>query len=53
VKERCMIHKIDRHYKRCDSTNIVIYIMWKGKKLPLCHKHWAKIAESDKEWGPQ
>jgi len=45
-----MVHRIDRHYKRCDNTNIAVYIMWKGEKTPVCAKHWNMIARSNREW---
>ena len=53
TKEHCMIHKIDGHYKRCKRTDIAVYIMWKGEKIPLCYDHWKKIADSKREWRPK
>jgi len=37
--------------KKCGSTDIVIYIMFKGKKKTLCRECWSKIADKNKEWG--
>jgi len=37
--------------KRCGRTDIEVYIMYKGERLPICSKCWKKIAESDYEWG--
>jgi len=37
--------------RRCDSTDIELYIKYKGERRPICRKCWKKIADSDKEWG--
>ena len=34
----------------CESTDIAIYIMYKGNKIPLCWKCWRKISRKDFEW---
>ena len=37
----------------CNNTNIVLYIYFKGSKLPICRACWNKIAEMDVEWGEE
>lgn len=40
--------------KPCTNTDIKLYIMFKGKQLPICRSCWLNIAEGklkDKEWG--
>jgi len=44
--ERCM----SPLNPRCGSERIKLYIMWKGRRLPICESCWRKIAESDLEW---
>ena len=34
----------------CKSTDIAIYIMYKGNKIPLCWKCWRKISKKNLEW---
>jgi len=36
---------------KCGSTDIAVYIVYGGAKLPVCGRCWEKIAESDMEWG--
>jgi len=55
--EKCLSHIIlkesgaKKKPRACLSENIAIYIMWKGKKLPICFKCWIdEIAERDIEW---
>ena len=36
---------------KCGSTDIAVYIMYGGAKLPVCSRCWEQIAESDMEWG--
>ena len=50
MAEKCMIHKVDRHYKRCDNTDIAVTIYYKGQMIPLCMQCWRKIAKSRREW---
>jgi hypothetical protein len=40
-----------KHKEKCKNTNIKLYIVIKGKQLPICHECWDKIADSNKEWG--
>jgi len=35
----------------CGGRDIAVYIVWDGKRLPICHKCWMQIAETDLEWG--
>lgn len=35
----------------CKSTNIALYLVYKGEKIPLCWKCWRKISESNINWG--
>jgi len=37
--------------KKCSNTDIVLYIMFNGKRLPICHKCWEEISSKDIEWG--
>lgn len=37
--------------RRCDRTDIAMYIIHNNKKKPICSKCWKKIAKSDHEWG--
>jgi hypothetical protein len=50
-EERCMIHRIDGHFKRCGSRDIAVTIYYKGRMIPLCHRCWLKVARSRREWG--
>ena len=36
---------------RCRRTDIELYIWFKGRKLPICRRCWAEIAEKPIEWG--
>jgi len=36
---------------RCKSTDIELYIMYKGVKLPICRSCWTMLAEKNVEWG--
>lgn len=49
MSEHCMIHKINRRYKKCQNQNIHLTVMWKGEEIPICWEHWCKIAEKQ-EW---
>ncbi|RLI13032.1 hypothetical protein DRO35_01420 [Candidatus Bathyarchaeota archaeon] len=44
--ERCM----NPWNKKCSNTDIVLYIMFNGKRLPICHKCWEEISSKDIEW---
>ncbi|MCK4424212.1 hypothetical protein KAU93_00895 [Candidatus Bathyarchaeota archaeon] len=35
---------------RCKNTDITVYILFRGEKLPICRRCWRKIAEKDLEW---
>lgn len=35
----------------CGSRDIVVYIMFGGKRLPICRKCWEMLADSNLEWG--
>jgi len=35
---------------KCNSTEIELYIIYKGRRLPICHKCWSEIAEKEVEW---
>jgi hypothetical protein len=37
----------------CKSTNIQLYIIYKGAQLPICRRCWSKIAERRIEWGTE
>jgi len=34
----------------CESTDIEVYIYYKGRRLPICRDCWSDIAEKDLEW---
>ena len=34
----------------CRSADIVLYIYYRGRRLPICRKCWLEIASSDAEW---
>jgi len=36
--------------RRCDNTDIELYIVYNGEKCPICSNCWKKIAKSDLEW---
>lgn len=36
---------------KCGSTDICLYIEYKGDKIPICKKCWELLGESDHEWG--
>ena len=35
----------------CGSGDIALYIVYGGRKLPICRRCWEQIAETDMEWG--
>lgn len=37
----------------CGSTDIAVYIQYRGERLPLCERCWAEISEKDIEWGSE
>lgn len=39
--------------KKCGDTDIVLYIEFKGQRLPICRKCADKIMVSDLEWGKE
>jgi len=36
---------------KCRNTDIEVFIVYKGDRLPICKRCWSKIAETDIEWG--
>jgi len=50
MSEKCMIHVVDRRYGRCKESDIAVYVLWKGRILPICGKHWVKLVNSRREW---
>jgi len=34
----------------CENRNIVVYILFEGKKRAICRRCWGKIAKEDSEW---
>jgi len=46
VGERCM----NPWNGKCSSTDIALYIMFKGRRLPICRKCWKDISSKDIEW---
>jgi len=47
IGERCMN---PWNGKKCSSTDIALYIMFKGRRLPICWKCWKDISSKDIEW---
>ncbi|MCW4019816.1 MAG: hypothetical protein NWF14_01095 [Candidatus Bathyarchaeota archaeon] len=35
---------------KCSNTDIILYIMYEGSSLPICHKCWMTISSKDIEW---
>ena len=35
---------------RCRSTDIELYIYYKGKRLPICRSCWGRMAGLNIEW---
>ena len=38
---------------RYRKTDIAVYIVYKGRKLPICRECWGELAEKPVEWGEQ
>ncbi len=36
---------------KCRNTDIEVFILYKGDRLPICRRCWSKIADSSLEWG--
>jgi hypothetical protein len=45
-KERCM----NPWNGKCNNTEIALYIMFKGKRLPICRECWEEISSKNIEW---
>ena len=46
--------KCQNPFFKCKSrkpNDIKVYIVYKGKKLPICADCWSKLSELDVEWG--
>ena len=37
--------------RNCRNADIVLYIVYKGRRLPICKSCWAELADTDLEWG--
>jgi len=37
--------------KKCNRTDIAVYIYYKGRMLPICNTCWRQIARTNREWG--
>jgi hypothetical protein len=35
---------------RCSNTDITLYIIYEGSRLPICRKCWEAISSNDHEW---
>ena len=35
---------------KCANTDIVLYILYKGNRFPICHACWETISSKDVEW---
>jgi hypothetical protein len=46
MKESCM----NPWNGKCMDTNIALYIIYKGERLPICRKCWEAISSTDIEW---
>lgn len=47
----CQSNKLKLRLRRCDNQDVEVYIMFKGERLPICHKCWGKIATMPFDWG--
>jgi hypothetical protein len=36
---------------KCKDTDIEVFIIYKGVRLPICRRCWSRIANSNLEWG--
>jgi hypothetical protein len=36
---------------KCRNTDIEVFILYNGDRLPICRRCWSKIATSNIEWG--
>jgi hypothetical protein len=36
--------------RKCENTDIQLYIVIKGETIPICHNCWNRIADSNYEW---
>jgi hypothetical protein len=34
----------------CENSDVEVYILLKGTKIPLCRKCWLAIVEAEVEW---
>jgi hypothetical protein len=34
----------------CENTDIALYIMYRGERIPLCWECWIKISRKNIEW---
>ena len=46
IGERCM----NPWNGKCSSEDIALYIIFKGRRLPICRKCWMDISSKDIEW---
>jgi len=46
VKETCL----NPWNGKCGNTDIALYIMYKGRRLPICRDCWEAISSKDIEW---
>jgi len=35
---------------KCGNTDIALYIMYRGRRLPICRDCWEAISSKDIEW---
>lgn len=35
---------------KCKNTDIAVYIVYKGRRIPLCWKCWRKISKNNVTW---
>jgi len=36
--------------KECRESDIAVYILFKGERLPICRQCWSRMADDDVEW---
>jgi len=46
TEERCM----NPWNGKCSSTDIALYIMFNGRRLPICWECWKDISSKNIEW---
>ncbi|MEM3745787.1 MAG: hypothetical protein QW323_04760 [Candidatus Bathyarchaeia archaeon] len=43
-------HCLNPWDNKCKNADIAVYIMYKGRKIPLCWKCWRRISKNNIVW---